>query len=1271
MKKLLINLFTAVMLLFVPLMNYGQAPPLGTTSSFALFTAVGAFSNDGASVVTGDIGTDVGSFTGFPPGTVIGDIHVTDPVSVQAAIDVDVAYSALFATTCDVVLGTTLGNSQVLSPNVYCLGAASTLNGDLILDGGGDPDALFIIKIDGALATSTFSNVVLINSASNCNVFWQINGDFDLGESSVFRGTVIANGAITLLEGSSLLGRGLSRGGAIALHNNVVTIAMPPLAATITASGPTTFCEGESVILSGNVDGTWSNGETTASITVTSAGDYFVTNTNGCGTVTSNHIVITVNPLATASVITAGDATTFCEGGSVLLSGNVDGTWSNGETTASITVTTSGDYFVTNTNGCGSVTSNHIVVTVNPLPIAAVITASGPTTFCEGESVILSGNVDGTWSNGETTASITVTSAGDYFVTNTNGCGTVTSNHIVITVNPLATASVITAGDATTFCEGGSVLLSGNVDGTWSNGETTASITVTTSGDYFVTNTNGCGSVTSNHIVVTVNTQPTAAVISAGGPTTFCEGESVVLSGNVDGTWSNGETTASITVTSAGDYFVTNTNGCGTVTSNHIVITVNPLATASVITAGDATTFCEGESVILSGNVDGTWSNGATTASITVSTSGDYFVTNTNGCGSVTSNHILVTVNLLPLAITGVDSTICEGNSVTLGVAPITDHIYLWTPATGLSSATIANPVASPIVTTTYTLTETITATGCENTNPVTITVNYAPEITIQPIDQAACEGSSISFVVTATGTDISYQWRKGTENLVNGGSISGVTTAMLTINPVNISLAASNYNVVITGTCLPSVTSNDVTLDLNTPPTIVTQPADQAVCVGNSAVFSVTATGTELTYQWKKGTVNLIDGGNISGATSATLTINPVNLSDAGSDYHVVLSGSCSGVVTSVDVSLEAYSATSIITEPVDQVACVGYSASFSVTASGADLTYQWRKGTQNLSNGGFISGATSAVLTINPVNMSDAASDYNVVVSGSCSGDVTSPDVSLTVNELPVISTVVCEGSSVSFTASSTSTGLTYQWRKGTVNLIDGDNISGATTSTLTINPVTMADASPYYNVVVSGLCPPDAPSVNISLVVGSAPVIIIEPSDQIACIGEPASFSVDATGPGLTYQWRRGTTILTNGGNISGATSATLTINPVENTDFGSEYNVVITGTCSLTSTSVDVSLSLCVTTGVNTEDDDKVAIIYPNPFKNSLNVIINYSPLFNKVDLNIYNVLGKEVMHRTLTEKTNILDTRNLPVGIYLYRVVVNNKIVQLGKLISEQ
>ncbi len=193
MKTKLLLVLISVTLLFSANVNFGQSPPdLGAASSFAVFTAVGAFNVSGAStLVTGDVGTDVGAFNGFPPGTVIGDIHVVDAVSAEAATDIDLAYGSMSTITCGLVISTTMGGGQVLLPNVYCMGAASTVNGDLILDGQGDPSSIFIFKIDGALATTVDSRIILTNGASICNVYWQVNGQVDLGENSLFQGKLL------------------------------------------------------------------------------------------------------------------------------------------------------------------------------------------------------------------------------------------------------------------------------------------------------------------------------------------------------------------------------------------------------------------------------------------------------------------------------------------------------------------------------------------------------------------------------------------------------------------------------------------------------------------------------------------------------------------------------------------------------------------------------------------------------------------------------------------------------------------------------------------------------------------------------------------------------------------------------------------------------------------------------------------------------------------------------------------------------------------------
>ncbi|MEO6038440.1 MAG: ice-binding family protein, partial [Saprospiraceae bacterium] len=220
MYKLL--LIAAICLFSFRNTSFAQAPALGAASSFALFTAAGAFNGDAATSIVGDIGTNVGAYT--PPGFLVGNVHLADPVSAQAAADVAIAYGYLAGLTCGSVLAATLGNSQTLSPNIYCIGSAAVLNANLILDGGGMPGAIFVFQIDGALSTNPFSSITLINGANLCNVYWQINGAFNEGGSTAFRGTVIAAGAINLAFGATLSGRGLSTAGAISTSANVITL---------------------------------------------------------------------------------------------------------------------------------------------------------------------------------------------------------------------------------------------------------------------------------------------------------------------------------------------------------------------------------------------------------------------------------------------------------------------------------------------------------------------------------------------------------------------------------------------------------------------------------------------------------------------------------------------------------------------------------------------------------------------------------------------------------------------------------------------------------------------------------------------------------------------------------------------------------------------------------------------------------------------------------------------------------------------------------------
>ncbi|QHV99319.1 ice-binding family protein [Spirosoma endbachense] len=232
--KTLLTLTASTLFAFSSI-SFGQAPNLGTAASFALFTANGAFTNSGASLVTGDIGTNVGAFTGFPsPGTVVGNIRLpASPEAAQAAIDVVAAYNSLTPAVCGTTIPAEL-SSLTLTAGVSCQNSAdpTTLNGTLTLSGPG----IFIIKLNSALTTATNSTILLTDGATASNVFFRVNGAATLGTGSVFKGTILAMGAIVLATQASLEGRGLSTAGAITLNNNNVTVTGDVLLPDLTPS---------------------------------------------------------------------------------------------------------------------------------------------------------------------------------------------------------------------------------------------------------------------------------------------------------------------------------------------------------------------------------------------------------------------------------------------------------------------------------------------------------------------------------------------------------------------------------------------------------------------------------------------------------------------------------------------------------------------------------------------------------------------------------------------------------------------------------------------------------------------------------------------------------------------------------------------------------------------------------------------------------------------------------------------------------------------------
>ena len=235
---------------------------LATAANYSVLGAT-TVSNTNPSVLGQSVGLSPGSsIVGFPPGIVLppATIESANATTLQAQNDLTTAYvdaanrPVEFTQTNPDLVG------QTLIPGVYAATAKAPLglSGSLVLDGQGNPNAVFIFQTDSTLITSSGSSVALVNGASECNVFWQIGSSATLGSGSVFVGNILALTSVTVESGVTVHGRALARNGAVTLDNDVFsqpmctpstdTLPSTTTTSTTAAPGPTTTAATESSI---------------------------------------------------------------------------------------------------------------------------------------------------------------------------------------------------------------------------------------------------------------------------------------------------------------------------------------------------------------------------------------------------------------------------------------------------------------------------------------------------------------------------------------------------------------------------------------------------------------------------------------------------------------------------------------------------------------------------------------------------------------------------------------------------------------------------------------------------------------------------------------------------------------------------------------------------------------------------------------------------------------------------------------------------------------
>jgi hypothetical protein len=517
--------------------------------------------------------------------------------------------------------------------------------------------------------------------------------------------------------------------GCVGTSSVTVNAATRPTAA-VTNNRPTTFCTGDSTVLTATGGGTydWSTGVTSAAITARTAGMYKVIVTNAAGCKDSTTATVTVNTRPTAAIANSRPLA-FCSGDSTVLtaSGGSTYSWSTGAASAAITARMAGTYKVIVTNASGCTDSSMVTVIANVRPTAA-IASNRPTTFCAGDSTILTATGGGNyaWSTGAASAAITARTSGTYKVVVTSGAGCADSTTVSITANARPTAAIANSRP-TTFCAGDSTILTASGGGTynWSTSATSAAITARTTGSYKVVVTNAAGCSDSTMVPVTSNARPTAAI---SGSTAICTGDSSIFTATGGGTylWSNTATSAGITVKNAGTYKVIVTNATGCVDSTTRTLVVNARPTAILIVSGVAT-FCQGDSTVLraKGGVTYRWTTptGTTTDSIiTAKTSGFYKVLVFNALGCSDSANITITVNLKPMV--SFTSTSLGANA-TFTNTSAGGSTYSWNFGDATALGTTMNTTHAYTANGTYQVKLIVTsAAGCRDsiTNPIVIT---------------------------------------------------------------------------------------------------------------------------------------------------------------------------------------------------------------------------------------------------------------------------------------------------------------------------------------------------------------------------------------------------------------------------------------------------------------------------------------------------------------------------------------------------------------------
>ena len=515
------------------------------------------------------------------------------------------------------------------------------------------------------------------------------------------------------------------------------------------------------------------------------------------------------------------------------------------------------------------------------------------------------------------------------------------------------------------------------------------------------------------------------------------------------------------------------------------------------------------------------------------------------------------------------NSPYVSSGAIKVGQTAFADMAVTVSSAVGPFLITTQNAAVSYNAGTTQTVTWSVNGTTGAPTNTANVKISWSTD-----------GGNTFSTLIASTAND-------GTETFTVPSTLT--TTARIKVEAIgNIYFDINNANITVT-----------------TPPvgfSFTTPAAANVTCAATSATSSTLATVSNGGYTTP---ITLTASGNPAG-TTVTFGTNPVTpgnsttvtLSNTGAlapgTYTVTVTGVSGTITQTVSVTFTVQpGAAPNVTNPGNQVVCAPATATFTSGSTTTGATFQWQSAPSATGTFTNIAGATAATYTTPATTGAMNGMVFHVIVTYQC-GTATSTDATLTVNTTAVVNTppaaqTVCNGTTATFSVAASGIALTYQWQSGPAAAGPWTNVTGgtgATTASYTTAATTPAMNGTYYRVVVTSTCGGAVNSAPALLTVNTVANIGTQPAAQSACVPNTATFTVAATGTGLTYQWQVAQAATpTVFVDVPGATSASYTTPATTFAMNGNVYRVNILSTCSPTTPTVSNTAVLTVNNPVS--------------------------------------------------------------------------------------